>query len=175
LRYRHAVARRGKRDSAPIDHSRLVDGFGEMQGRTDYEAFEANCARCGARFTLTAAAQKHVHEQLGIPIKRARGAGLCSTCRAAAGKAKRARVEQDALVRAAERARAMSTERADHGGLLLEYVVAKLRVLEQSWSVRSAERLLGEVRRVAKLDPTLGKAAAKREAELIELIERRRG
>jgi hypothetical protein len=174
LRYNHALARRGKKDSAPVDHSRLVDSFGEMRGRTHYEGFESNCAHCGARFSLTAVAQRHLHEQLGIPIKRAQVAGLCSTCRAAAGKTKRARVEQDVLVGAAERARAASTAKADHGGLLLEYVVAKLRVLEQSWSARSAEKLLGEVRRVGKLDPKLAKAAAKREAQLLELIEQRR-
>lgn len=169
------MARRGKQDSAPIDHGKLVDGFGEMQGRTHYEEFETNCARCGARIRLTAAAQKHLHERLGIPIKRAHAAGLCSTCRAAAGKAKRSRVEHDVLVRAAERAKAASAERPDQGGLLLEYVVAKLRVLEQSFSARSAEKLLGDVRRVAKLDPKLAKSAAKREAELRELIERQRG
>jgi hypothetical protein len=115
-----------------------------------------------------------VHEDLGIPIKKAHVAGLCSTCRAAAGKAKRAWDEHHTLVRAAEQARAASTEQPKNGGLLLEYVVAKLRVLEQSWSARSAEKLLGDVRRVGKLDPKLSKAAAKREAQLLELIEQRR-
>jgi hypothetical protein len=164
----------GPRDRAPIDHGRLVDSFGEMQDRTHYEGFESSCARCGAGFTLTAAAQRHIHEELKIPIKRARAAGLCATCRATDGASKRSQASQDQLLRAAERAKAAASERPADAGLLLEYAVAKLRVLEQSWSQRSAERLLGEIRRVAKLDAKLTKAASKREAELRELIDRHR-
>ena len=92
-------------------------------------------------------------------------------CSAAAGKQRRARGERTELVRAAEAAKAASAEQPEHGGRLLEYVVAKLRVLEGSWSQRSAERLLGDVRRVARLDPKLAKAARKREAQLRALIE----
>ena len=164
-------ARRTKPDRAPIDHAALVDGFGEMLGRTEYEGFESRCAKCGATFTFTAAAQKYVHEQRGVPIKRARVAGLCPSCSAAAGKQRRARGERTELVRAAEAAKRASAEQPEHGGRLLEYVVAKLRVLEDGWSQRSAERLLGDVRRVARLDPKLAKAARKREAQLRALIE----
>jgi hypothetical protein len=164
----------GRETAAPIDHGRLVDSFGEMQNQTHYEGFESSCARCGAGFTLTAAAQRHIHEELKIPIKRARAAGSCPTCRATAGVLERSQASQDQLLRAAERAKAAASERPGDAGILLEYAVAKLRVLEASWSQRSAERLLGEIRRVAKLDPKLSKAASKREAELRELIDQHR-
>ena len=167
-------ARRSKPDRAPIDQGRLVDGFGEKLGQTHYEGFESRCGKCGAAFWFTAAAQKYVHEQRGVPIKRASVAGLCPTCSVAAGKRRRARGDRAALVREAEAAKRASDERPEHGGLLLEYVVAKLRVLEQDWAPRSAERLLGDVRRVARLDPSLAKAARKREAQLREMIEARR-
>lgn len=172
---RWVVARRSKPDRAPIDHRRLVDGFGEMNGRTHYEGFESTCGRCGASFTFTAAAQKYVHEQRGVPIKRARSAGFCPACTRSAGKARRAKGELTELIRAAERARAAASERPEHGGRLLEYVVAKLDVLEQQWAPRSAERLLGDVRRVPRLDASLAKAARKREAQLKALIDRYRG
>jgi hypothetical protein len=45
LRYHHALARRDKRDSVPVDHSRLVDGFGEMRDRTHYEGLLSKLER----------------------------------------------------------------------------------------------------------------------------------
>ncbi|KIG17773.1 hypothetical protein DB30_02806 [Enhygromyxa salina] len=166
--------RKGGGREAPIDHTRVIDGFGELVGRTHYESFETECGRCGVTFVFSATAQKHVHEQRGVPIKRARaGAGYCSACATARGRDNRLRAKASAeaqqLRAAAERAKASADASPKDGSKLLEYVVAKIRVLEHSWSQRAAERLLGDVRRARRLTPSLA-SVSKWELRLGELI-----
>lgn len=161
-------------DRAPIDHAQATDGFGELIGRTHYESFETTCGRCGVAFVFSATAQKYVHEQRGVPIKRAHtGAGYCSDCATARGRNNRARAqtssENQQLLAAAERAKRAADASPKDGAKLLEYVVAKIRVLERAWSRRAAERLLGDVRRARRLTPSLA-SVNKWEARLDELI-----
>lgn len=164
------MTNRSKPGRAPIDHGRLIDSFGERMGQREYVDREGICARCGARYPFGAAAQKYVHEQHGVPVSLGERAGLCPACRVSSRKRAQGSGERARLLRTMETARAAAAAQPAHGGLLLEYAVARLRLLEQSWSLRSAQLLLGELRRVARLDASLDKPAAKRAAELRELI-----
>lgn len=163
---------RKAKDQAPIDHRRLVDGFGEMSSRTHYEGFESKCGRCGCAFWFSATAQKYVHEVRGVPVKRARSAGFCDACAKARGKKNRAHAEGARRRKEIASAKAASDAEPQDGGKLLEYAVASIRALEQNWSRKSAERLLGTVRRAHRLDPKL-RSAKKWERTLQALLSAR--
>ena len=152
-----------------------MDGFGEMNGRTHYEGFESRCARCNKTFWFSAAAQKYVHEQRQVPVKRARASGTCEACTKKRGAQNRARAESARIQKGIAAAKAAAAASPRDAGKLLEYAVAKLRALERGgWSQASAQRILGEIRRARRMDPKL-KEAGKWEARLREMIAAREG
>lgn len=66
----------------PIDQSRVIDGFGEVSGQTEYADEQVHCGLCGKKFVFTAAAKKYVFEVRRVPVKmRHRGAAYCDVCR----------------------------------------------------------------------------------------------
>ena len=70
-----------KRSRIKIDHTKVIDGFGELAGRHTYEPREVRCGLCGKPFVFSTKAQKYVHEVRGVPYKRAdSGAAYCATC-----------------------------------------------------------------------------------------------
>lgn len=65
----------------PIDHSRLIDGFGYLTLTKFYRDRDVPCRICGDRFVLSASAQKELLEQNSIPVRSLdTGAALCAWC-----------------------------------------------------------------------------------------------
>jgi tetratricopeptide (TPR) repeat protein len=143
----------GGAGGAPIDFGKIIDSFGELAGRSSYGPRELSCARCGARFTFTPAAQKYVHEARGVPVSKAAGAAYCDGCaraRGAENRASRHRARARSALAAAAGAMAL---RPDDAGAALEVVGAHLAVLAFEPNVRSARRLVAIARRARRLDP----------------------
>lgn len=139
---------------APIDHSKIIDGFGELQGRSWYEPFETRCAGCRKPIVFEGADQKYVHEVRGVPIKMARRVARCGECARARGRVNRAKAELVELRRAVERARVASKARPRDVGAGLAYLQAHLALLERVPNPRSLTKLRMEAGRVANLDPS---------------------
>ncbi len=138
----------------PIDHSLIVDGFGEMDGRTIYEAYVTNCGRCGREFTFTPEAQKYVHEVRGVPIKMGRrGAAYCPNCANETAADNKARRELVKRMHIAEESAAACRERPDDFGLLLRHAINRVRLQEIEPSPKAAERIVGDLRRVQRTAP----------------------
>lgn len=68
--------------SAPIDHARIMDGFGELARFSHYIPFRTGCGVCGARILVTVAAQKYLLEVKGVPVKvlRSGRGAYCTAC-----------------------------------------------------------------------------------------------
>jgi hypothetical protein len=141
-----------KRPPTWIDHSKIIDGFDEMRGKTHCENFEATCGRCGTEFVFTAADQKYVHEVRGVPIKHARrGAAFCKACATQQGEANRAQESLVQAVRAAAEAKTAAEGAPGDGKKLADYIDAKLEELRRRWSRRVASLLVGDIRRARVL------------------------
>lgn len=138
---------------APIDHARIIDGFGELTGRTHYEDRQVRCGECGIAFTFTARDQKYVHEARGVPIKMAGHAAYCSAClprRVAANRARRAR---DAARRLHEEALRAARERPRDPTALLGAAESHLRRLEHAPDRDRATEVVALARRARKIEP----------------------
>jgi hypothetical protein len=65
-----------------INHHKLIDGFGELNGSRVYVPFATFCAICDAPFVLHPRIQKYMLEVRQIPVKMLRrGAVFCLECR----------------------------------------------------------------------------------------------
>ena len=65
-----------------INHHKLIDGFGELDGAHTYVPFETFCGICDAPFVLHPRIQKYMLEVRQIPVKMLqRGAVFCLSCR----------------------------------------------------------------------------------------------
>ena len=144
---------RGTR-KVPIDHGRIIDGFGEMIGYTHYEDRVLPCGGCGVLFTFTARDQKYVHEIRGVPIKFAdRGAAYCSECvRARAAQNRARRAERDAQ-RLHENALRFARETPDDPLALLAAAATRLRRLGPRPTRGGANEVVHPARRARKIDP----------------------
>ena len=70
-----------------IDHARIMDGFGELQGQRTYLPFATFCGICDTPLVLSAREQKYLLEVKGVPVKRLRaGAAFCAQCAARRGR-----------------------------------------------------------------------------------------
>lgn len=122
-----------------IDHGRIIDGFGELSEQVTYEAYEAQCGLCDARFVFSPQAQKYVHEVRGIPIKMARrGAAYCQRCVPEAAARHAARTKIAERQREVQRTTLALREHPDDPELRLQSVVSRIRLLELEPSRRSA-------------------------------------
>lgn len=151
----HGVGRRTSgvpRGAVPIDHGRIIDGWGELAGVTHYQSHQRPCGSCGATFVFTARDQKYVREVRGVPVKMDRVA-YCSSCvrvRAAENRAHRARSHAQQLLRDA---RCIAEERTDDPNALLGVVAARLRLMDLEPNPHAASELVGLARRARRLDP----------------------
>jgi len=143
-----------KRSRIKIDHTKVIDGFGELAGRHTYEPREVRCGLCGKPFVFSTKAQKYVHEVRGVPYKRAdSGAAYCATClprRVARNRA----VRNEAAIAAAY-VRALSAMEAAPDEVeaifaVLEAAVALHRIRP---SPTRADRLIALARRAGRIRP----------------------
>ena len=66
----------------PIDHSAVIDGFGQLVNHVNYLPFETFCGLCDAPCHVTSRTQKHILETNRVPVKMLqRGAIYCERCR----------------------------------------------------------------------------------------------
>jgi hypothetical protein len=69
-------------EAVPIDHGKLIDGFGELWGYATYRPFDTFCGICDAPVILTPGEQKYLLEVKRVPVKMLqRGAVYCASCR----------------------------------------------------------------------------------------------
>jgi hypothetical protein len=143
----------------PIDHSRLIDGFAELRGRTHYEDESLQCGDCGRAFVFTAAAQKYVFEVRGVPVKmRNRGAAFCDACRDVRARRNRAARQLKKLEHAAQEARAASEREPRNADVLLAWVAARVAHLEgqaRPPTKRAIDDLRASLRRAGRLNPNV--------------------
>ncbi len=65
----------------PIDHTKIMDGFGQLSRSKYYQAFYTNCGICNEKTFVTAKTQKYILEVKIIPVKMLqRGAVFCKSC-----------------------------------------------------------------------------------------------
>ncbi len=69
-------------DEVVIDHLRVTDGFGQLDGHLYYRPLRTYCGICDTPFTLMPRVQKYMLEVKGIPVKMLKsGAVYCVECR----------------------------------------------------------------------------------------------
>ena len=67
----------------PIDHHRIVDGVGQLDGCVSYVPFDTYCGICDESCHVAPRMQKYILEENGVPVKSLqRGAVFCERCRA---------------------------------------------------------------------------------------------
>lgn len=71
-----------KEPLTPINHSSIIDGFGELHDSANYMPFDSYCGVCDKQIHVSPAAQKYLLEVKQIPVKfLKRGAIYCDECR----------------------------------------------------------------------------------------------
>ena len=138
----------------PIDHSKVIDGFGEVSGKTEYADERVRCGLCGTKFVFTAAAKKYVFEVRGVPVKmRHRGAAYCDPCRDRRAALNRLLRAIERLQREHRRAVAAARAAPDDAGAHAACARSIVRLVASSGKgpLNSA---IHHARRARKLDPT---------------------
>lgn len=65
-----------------IDHSSIIDGFGELTEHKQYKPFNSYCGICDQNVYVTSAIQKYIVEINKVPVKMLRrGAIFCENCK----------------------------------------------------------------------------------------------
>jgi hypothetical protein len=69
------------KDTLPIAHSKLIDGFAQLKEYTHYLPFASFCGLCDVEIWVSAAVQQHLLETKRVPVKMLmRGAVFCEGC-----------------------------------------------------------------------------------------------
>ncbi len=138
--------------TVPIDHTQVVDGFGELSSRTHYAPYKTRCGRCGASFCFTAAAQKYVYEVRQVPLKS--NAKYCSRCVGVAASRNRKHRATAGLFRSVQESALAVTKTPQDPTRLLESIQARVRLAEAG-ETTSRQRLASDLNRLRKLAPNL--------------------
>jgi hypothetical protein len=110
----------------PIDHTRITDGFAELESHQFYQPLVTYCGICDHPITLSPLEQKYLLEQASVPVKMLRrGAAYCPECAR-----RRARIK---ALRSGER------WRTEHGG---KEELSRLTAEETELKTKSAHRYL---------------------------------
>ena len=70
------------KDEVLIEHQKIIDGFGQLDGYVYYCPLDTHCGICDTPFTLAPRFQKYMLEVKGIPLKMLQGGAVyCTNCR----------------------------------------------------------------------------------------------
>jgi hypothetical protein len=65
-----------------IDHTKIIDGFGDLVKYRHYRPFASHCGKCEAPIVVSGKTQQYLLEVKGIPAKfLMRGVVFCDACR----------------------------------------------------------------------------------------------